>query len=146
MLPWTPALTYTNATGAATTLTLQWPARPFSPVEGGIGGHEWSAAGVPAGYVVREDSDLAVPLRFTEGEWPAVRLFLRAVARGAQFTWTPDRNRAATTHTCYLVAPVAGEEIRPTRSAEYPSVFELTVTLRQTGGVAWDLRYIEGAA
>lgn len=126
----------------ATTLNMSLPSRPPVPIEASDGGLEWSAAGVPAGYTVRNHSDVELTIRFEESEWPNVRTFVRAVQAGLSFTTRPDQD-VATEYTCYMVSPVAGEEIRPRRS-EDPGIYELTIRIRTATG-SFDIRYFAAA-
>lgn len=136
-LPWRPRFVY-----GATTLNLLLPMRPPLPLEGSFGGVDWSAASVPSGYTIHEFSDLQVRLRFTEAEWPSVRSMIRACQDGASFTFRPDQS-VVTSYTCYLVSPVAGEDIRPLRGDD-PGTYELTIVLRTATG-AFDVRYFADA-
>lgn len=126
-------------------LLLTLPIRPARPVEGSVGGHDFSAAGVPAGHTVRDRSDLVLPLRFFEDEWPAVRGMIRALQIGALAYWAPEADKEATTWAFYLVSPVAGEEFQPVRDPAYPSVYSMDIQIRSTG-TPFDVRFFSTMA
>lgn len=137
-LPWCPRFVY-----GATTVNLSLPMLPPTPADFSDGGMEFSAAGVPSGYTVRNHSELEIVLRVTEAEYPTIRTMIRALQNGLSFTFRPDQGVAGEQYTCYLVAPVAGDRIEARRSDE-PSVYEVPMTLRTATG-AFDVRYFADA-
>lgn len=124
MFPNTPRFVYGSSQFIPT-----YPARAWNPSDEPIGGARISAAGVPASYIVRRDALLELTLRFTEAEWPTVRALVAFGQSGQEIAWYPDAAEV-TSFSVYLHAPAAGERWGPTRSADFPRVFELTLTLR----------------
>lgn len=123
-------------------LALTYPALAWIPNDVTVGGSRTSAGGVPASYVVRRDSTLALTLRVTEAEWAS---FLALIAYGQTsqaFDWFPDAN-SSSGFLVYLEAPLAGDKLTPTRNSQYPRTFEVPITLRSTDGTPLWLPYFD---
>jgi hypothetical protein len=103
------------------------------PMDSTVGGQRISAAGIPASYVVRRDVLLQLTLRVRESEWASFLNLLTYGQAAEAITWTPDAEVPAETYQVYWHAPAAGEQMTPSRNAEYPSVFEVSITLRGVG-------------
>jgi hypothetical protein len=112
-------------------------ARPWNPIDDSVGGSRTSATGVPASYTVRRDALVEVNLRFWESEWADFLNLLIYGQTGASFTWFPDADELAS-YTVYLETPKTGERFSPTRSGEFPRVFEASILLRGAGiAIPW---------
>lgn len=120
------------------------PVRAWDRRTSTIGGQRVSAAGTPASYIVRRDQVLLLPLRFYETEWADVSALIEWGQSGETILWYPDANEAGTSFIVYLDNPAAGEDIVPTRAADYPRVLELTLALRSTSSDPWTLDYYYG--
>lgn len=130
---WIPKVTYGTP---ATEVTYTYPQKCWDPERPSVGGIDWSATGVPAGYVIHRDGDLKAVFRVTEAEVPATLAWLEAAQEGQSFSVWLDATTGAPV-TAYLVSPTAGEKIQFPRSQQYPRVFELSLTLRRVDGAAW---------
>jgi len=97
-----------------------------------VGGHDVSAAGLPASFVVRDQETLTLELRVYEWEWEDCLDFLRAGMRGEEIEFTPDED--ADSIEVFFVSPVFGEEPDVDRDGEYPRVLNVTVTIRAVSG------------
>ena len=126
-------------TGGA--LVLPYPPQLWRETRTTIGGSARSGGGALAGYVVRTDHLLAVPLRLTAAEWPDLRALLAWAETGEDFIWTPDAEYPWLTFTCTLDSPKAGEAVTPEPDAAYPKVRVVTLTLRRSDGEPFDLDY-----
>lgn len=125
-----------------TVLLLTLPCSRWDPEDRPIGGIDETASGVPVGYLIRTEPLLHLTLRFTEAEWPSIVAWIRAVITGAAFTFRLDQNDALTEATYYLEAPsLKGGDVRPTRNASFPLVYELAITLRRTTDTVLDFRF-----
>jgi hypothetical protein len=124
--------------GSEVTLDTTISVRPWLPIDRTVGGSRTSAAGVPASYVVRQDSLLVVTLRFWESEWLGILNLLTFGRSDQSFLWFPDVDDTGTSVEVYLETPIAGEDATPTRDGEFPRVMELVITLRGVGtAVPW---------
>lgn len=110
-----------------------------------VGGDIESDAAFPAGYIVRTDYRLALPLRFYESEWPEVRALIEYGQTGAPITWFPDLE-SEESFDVYLDAPAIGEDFVAEPDAQYPRALGLTIIIRRVDGEPWDLVYFEEAA
>lgn len=137
--------TFTYDDGAPVDLALMLPVGLWRHRLKATGGEAESDAAFPASYVVRRDYQLAIPLRFYESEWPAVRALLEFGQSGGVLTWFPDLE-SEDSFDVYLDSPAVGEEINPDPDAAYPRALVLTIVLRRVDGVEWDLGYFEEAA
>ena len=141
---WIPKVVYniTAASPGGTTVSLSLPQRLWTPGSTAVGGTETSAAGIPESFRIRRDQVLDVRLQLREHEWPAVHGWLSWMQDTAgSCRFYPDRS-ASNYHDCYLESPRIGEEIRPERG-EYPGTYEIGLRLRDTAGVAFDVRAYE---
>lgn len=137
-LPLSPRIVY----GApAVTLDLLLPQRYWTPRLAGIGGRDIAASGTPAAYRVRRDYLTAVTLRAYESEWAALRTWIEWAQMQASFDWHPDQADLASVYSVYLHDPAEGVEWAPVRDAEFPSVWELPITLRSANGTPFDLAW-----
>jgi len=120
--------------GSTTTWDTALPVMLWTPADDTVGGWRDSAAGVPASYVVRRDALLEMTLRVEEPDLVHA-LNLIAWGQSAQpILWTPDPlEDPDTTVPVYLVTPAPGSRWSPTRSTEYPRMFEVAITLRGVG-------------
>lgn len=112
--------------------------RPWLPVDETVGGLRKSASGVPASYIVRRDKLLDLVLRVDESQWEELLAFITFGQTAATFRWFPEATLTDAdydSHEVYLDAPAAGQRWAPSRSSEYPRVFELTITLCGVAGV-----------
>lgn len=125
----------------ATDLTLDWAARPWAFPHSTVGGVRWSAAGIPASYVVRNDRDIELSLRVQEYERADVEALIEWGQSTQVITFYPEHTGAS--HECYLVHPHAGEDWQPQRDDTYPHQFFVRLVLRKTSGAAWTERYFD---
>jgi hypothetical protein len=123
-------------------LTMTWPCRAWIPEASSVGSHDISAAGIAAGYTVRDDDLLNLTQRITEDEWPYFRAFVRAVQNGDVFQFYPDADETEF-FDVYLESPLPGDKWRPSRDGEYPRMFEATIQLRGVDEAPW-LPYFDG--
>lgn len=123
-----------GATGSETDVTLDLPSRPWGRRAPTVGGSRTSSAGIPASFVVRRDEVVVLPLRFRESEWADVRAILEWGQLAESMTWYPDALEPLTSFEVYLETPRPGEDVAPTRLAEYQKVLELTIELRLVSG------------
>lgn len=135
-MKWNPRIAYNY--GAAVTINLTLSSSLYEPEEGAEGelaDEDTSAAGIPESYVVRWDQCANVTLRFTDAEAVSVRTFLELAVKnkGTSFTFRLDQNDAATSYTCYLERPRAGERIKFRRVDDGPW-WEVDITIRSTNG------------
>lgn len=136
---WAPRFSY--GTGP-TTFRLSLPVTRWRPILGGLGGVRWTAEGDVGAWRQSDRSRLALAIRFTAAEWPAVRAWLAWAQTGAAFDWAPDPDRfPAVVHECYLDAPQAGARVEPVDDTAYPRVRYLAILLRRTDGGDLDLAY-----
>lgn len=108
-------------------------AQDWIPMDEAVGGQRISAAGIPASYTVRRDVLLEIRLRVRESEWPSLLNLITYGQTAESFVWFPDADNAEEFFDVYLHAPVAGERFAPSRMADYPQVFEASLTLRGAG-------------
>jgi hypothetical protein len=135
-LPWRPRIDF-----GATTVQLELPQRPWTLAPVGVGGHRVSGAGVPATYQLRRDQRARLGLRAYEHELQALFDWIAyAQSPPFQFYFWFDRSDATTRYSCYLDAPVMGEEIVPERE-ESGAVHVVPVTIRAALGTAFSVRY-----
>lgn len=129
-LPWCPRFVF-----GANDFAFSMPMRPPTPMNGGIGGSETAASGVPASYSVRRDYLLNVPLRFTEEEWTEVEALIEAMQAHPTggFDFYADKNQPEPSNTCYIEEPAMGTRWGPTRG-EFFGSYDLTIILRSTSG------------
>lgn len=139
-LPWTPRFVFGTG-GDVTDWTLALPVRPWSPQTVTIGGTRTAASGVPAGYVVRRDYNLVVPLRLKETELATLDAMIRWAQPGERVRWYPDAADTSVSYYVYLEAPPAGETWQARRDQEYGKVFEMELVFRLTTGGPWDLDF-----
>lgn len=137
---WTPRFEY-----AAVNLLLTLPVALWSHQLKQIGGETESDAAFPASFIVRRDYQLAIPIRFHEDEWPAVRALVEYGQTGGVITWTPDTD-SEDSFDVYLDGPAIGEDIAPTVDAAYPRAMLLGIVVRRVDGEPWDLEYFAEAA
>lgn len=131
--------------GSETDWSTDLPARPWAYRAPSVGGQRTAASGVPAGYTVRRDHMLVVPLRIYETEWTDLLALIDWANAGAEsFTFYPDAD-VATSFACYLESPAGGDDVAPVRNAEFPQMLELSLTLRKVNGQAWSLEYFPDA-
>jgi hypothetical protein len=139
-LPWRPRFVF-GIGGDITNWRLRLPVRPWVPSTSTAGGTRTAAGGVPAGYVVRRDYNLELTLRLFERELDELDELIAWAQPGESFTWYPDRAVPGQSFEVYLESPRAGEVWSPIRTADYPKVFEMRLTLRLTTGGPWALDY-----
>jgi hypothetical protein len=130
---------------SVSTLTLTWPAMPYTPVHGSIGGARWSAAGTGASYSVRRDRDLRLTVRVEETELDDVETLIEWAQGLEEFDWFPDADEEDSVGV-FLAGPQLGEEWTPRRDAQYPSVWLVDLTLRKADGTRFDASYFTEAA
>ena len=97
-----PRFRYTNVAAAAVDFTVDRVCDPWTLSYPGIGGLEFSAGRVPAGYEVRRDSVLTLPVRFSGAFFTAVRLMVEHGQRGTEIEVFPD---GVNSHVAYLTEP-----------------------------------------
>lgn len=118
--------------------TAEFPAMPWVPSDSTIGGSRTSAAGIPASYVVRRDALIDITLRIMEDEWASFLNMLYWGQSAQVLTWYPDALDTGTSFNVYWESPLAGERVAPSRDAEYPRMFTVSITLRGAGSaVPW---------
>lgn len=133
---WRPRFTWDGGAGV---LELALPVAEWREREQSVGGALEAGSGTIAGYVVRRDRILELPLRIGEGEWPGVLAMLRAAQAGAVLTYFPDADDVGTSIACTLLAPLADGQAQPEPEGEYQRVARLPISLRRADGLAWDL-------
>lgn len=124
---WRPRVVY-NA--GSVTLDFELPQREWTPAPTTIGGSRRSASGAVAAYEVRHDELVEHTIRFSEDEWASVRTWLLWAQDGQPFDWYDEQTDVDTLDTVTLETPAKGQPIRPTRNAQFPLVYEMTITLR----------------
>jgi hypothetical protein len=140
IFPWRSQFRYGPA-ASPTTWETKLPVRPWSFPTRSIGGQRTAGGGTPAGYVVRQDYVLAVPVRLYETELPALTTMIVWLQAGAEsFTWWPNANQPANFEV-YLEAPKAGVEWREERDGTYGRLMVVNLEFRRVDGYAWDLDY-----
>jgi hypothetical protein len=119
------------------------PTRAWDRRRPTVGGSRTAAGGVPAAYVVREDHVLAVTLRVFESEWSDLIGMIQWGQFAESFVWYPDASLSviATSFSVWLENPMAGSDVVPVRSSEYPRVLEQTIELRSVSALPWTLEY-----
>jgi hypothetical protein len=138
-LSWRPRVVYGPAD---TELVLAWPQRHWTPVLAHEGGGNKSAIGIRERFTIRDEDLWEVRLRFTEAELPDVFAFLRwARSDSGGFLWYPDREDEGAVYSVDMERPGEREEIRPERDPEYPSLWEVTLTLRRLDEGGFPLSY-----
>lgn len=120
-------------------VVLEFPVGLWRVLGSTVGGETESDASYPASFVVRRDSDLAVPVLFTEAEWPALRELLLEAQLGFAFDWYPDAADAPI--EVYLEAPTVDEDTSPAPHPELPRLLTLELVLRRADGAAWNLPF-----
>ena len=123
--------------GDLSTLALEWPMRPWTPADGGVGGSATAASGIPESYRIRVDRIVRMELRIMEEELPFFRAFLNWARRhGSTFTVRLDQDDATTEFTAYLQSPrwEDQQEVEYTRDAEYPWLFIVPLAVRRSSG------------
>lgn len=122
--------------GSPVDYTMALPQMPWDYESRGLGGHDVSAAGIPAAFEIRRDHILHLTLRFWEQEWPDAERLARHLQRGGEVTFYPDASEG-TSHTVYGEAPALGEAISP-RTSSVGGVLELDVSVRRTTSSVFD--------
>lgn len=128
--------------GTTGDLTVELPARPWTPGTKAVGGRRVAASGIVATYEVRRDRLVTLSLRVTEDEWPDFLAFIEYAQFGEAFHWYPDAaanpiddDEDYDAFNVYLETPAMGEDYNPPRNGEYPRMFDATITLRGVGSV-----------
>lgn len=135
-LPWTPRVVVGDLD-----YVFSFPMRPPGFPQNSVGGSEDAAETASASYEVRHDYLLEVPLRFFEYERSEVVELIRAMQTHFDpIDFYADQNQGEPDNQCRIVSPARGERWKPTRSGEFPSMFELTITLRSITG-PWEILY-----
>lgn len=130
------------------TLDLDWPMRPWTPADGGVGGSATAASGIPESYRIREDQIIRMELRVHEDELASFRTFLRWTRRhGSTFTFRLDQDDAGTEFEAYLQAPrwEDSQEVQYRRDNEYPRVFIVELAVRRASGSVITTKWREDA-
>lgn len=128
---------------AGTILTFTRTMRYWSRRKNTQGGMRESASGTArAAFTIRRDYLLDITLRFPETELSAVETMHAWMEDniGTAFRFWPDVAITGTSFDCYLVSPVQGEDLAPTR-ADLPSDLEVTLTIRRTNGASFGLAW-----
>lgn len=128
-----------------TSLSLTWPAMPYEPIHGSVGGARWSAGGAGASYFVRRDRDLRLTIRVEETELDDVEDMIEWAQSLQEFTWYPDADDEDVSYGVFLAGPQHGEEWSPQRDPEFPSVWLVDLTLRSADGERFDASYFTEA-
>ena len=137
MIPNTPAFQF-----GASTLALGTPVRPWTSGARAIGAaREESAAGVPSVYVHRWEYPFSFSLRFSEDEWADVRAMLVHGMEGGTITYHPQGISGGESYVCYLIQPVAGDDVQPSRDGAFAGMLELPIRLRRTTATPIDSGY-----
>ena len=129
-----------------TALALRWPMEPWTPADGGVGGSDTAASGIPEAYVIRADTIVQMRLRVEEDELAAYRDFLTFVrGSGQPFTMRIDQDDAATEFECYLQFPRWEDEQTVTyeRDPQYPRVFMVPLHVRRRFGAPITTMWME---
>ena len=134
-MDWLSEFVY-GPSGSQTTWTLTFPARPWTKRRGtSAGGSRTAASGTPAGYVVRKDQILSLPLRLFEHEIDDLDAMLDWAEIGQLVRWFPDSNDAALFFDCYIDSPTAGDELDHPRNDTDGAgiIYDVTLVLRTPG-------------
>lgn len=125
---------------------VQYPPALWTERRGTVGGSGRAASGVLAGYVVREDHLLRLPLRILAAELGQLHALLAWAETGGAFLFEPDPEaRPDVVLIVTLESPKAGEEVEPTPDPGYPKVLLQELVLRRDDGAAFLLDYFAPA-
>lgn len=129
-----------------TAWTLQLPPQEWEEERATVGGSGRAAGGALAGYTVREDFLLHVPLRMYHDEWPTLQALLAWAETGATFTFEPDPvGRPDVSIEVTLESPRAGESTRPRSDPAYSQIKLVTLVLKRADGLAFNLDFFAPA-
>jgi hypothetical protein len=112
-------------------------APPWIPESETIGNTRWTALGDPGPALESRFRRVRVPLRILEEEWLSFLALIEFGQTGNALTWQPDPDLEEEFEV-FLDDPMAGKDWTAHRSAEFPRVLEVTITLRGSGtSVPW---------
>lgn len=120
-----------------------WPCGAWRDSLATVGGALESGAGVLAGYVVRRDYLLTIPLRVDEAELATFFALMRLAHAGAAVTWYPDADEG-TSFAVRILSPNAADGVRPEPDPDAPHTFTVDVTIRRDDGAAFALDWWAG--
>lgn len=106
-----------------------------------VGGARTAASGTPAGYTVRRDYNLALPIRFYESEHEDLNALITWGQSKEEFLWYPDANVPGESYLVYLESPNPGEDWEPVRDTDFPRAFVFEIVLRRVADEPWLLNY-----
>ena len=118
-------------------LELRWPMEPWTPADGGEGGSDTAASGIPEAYVIRADRIVEMTIRVEEDELPEYRDFLTFVrGSGQPFFVRLDVDDPTTEFEAYLQFPRWEDEtqVRYERDEEYIRTFRVPLHVRRRFG------------
>jgi hypothetical protein len=119
---------------------------PWSPSDGGVGGSDTAASGIPEAYVIRLDRIVEMTLRIEEDELPGYRDFLNwARASGQAFFIRLDKDDESTEFEAYLQFPRWEDQpqVSYSRLSEFPTVFTTDLHVRRRYGNAITVEWKE---
>jgi hypothetical protein len=122
-----------GVSGSQTDWTTTLPVRPWTKQRGTrAGGSRIAASGTPAGYVVRKDYIVTVPLRLYEDELADLYAMLDWSEIGQLVRWYPEATDAALFFDCYIDAPTAGDDLPTPRNDDDGAgiVYDVMLVLR----------------
>jgi len=122
-------------------LVLPYPPLMWREERATVGGRARSTGGILAGYAVRVDHRLHLPLRITAVEWPQLQAMLAWGEIGGTLVWIPDAAEPWQSFTVTLDEPGAGGSAMPEPDPSYPKVRQLSLVLRRVDGAAFNLDY-----
>lgn len=136
MLPHIPRFDF-----GASSLVLTYPVTRWIPGARTNGLVLKAADGSPGSVVRLRKYTLAMALRFTEAEWPAVSEFINFGQTGAEFEFFHGEDTVAipASFTATLGAPRIAAGVRPTRDGNMPWLMLLPIVLESTEG--WFVEY-----
>jgi hypothetical protein len=132
--------------GDTTLLQLRWPMLPWTPADGGVGGSDTAASGIPEAFVIRLDRIVEMELRIEEDELSGYRDFLTwARGSGQAFQVRLDQEDEDTEFEAYLQFPRWEDEaqVRYQRDEAYPRVFRVPLHVRRRYGAGIDTMWQE---
>lgn len=137
-MKWKPKVVYNGVT-----LLFLISQRPWSPKSKGVGGYGVSGAGVPESYKQRRDQRLTLLLRFYETQMAAVLAWIEWCQdnAGTPFDFYLESTDVSPV-SVYLDEPNITEEIIPMRSAQFPKMYEQTVTIRSVDNSRFTRAYM----
>lgn len=140
-MPWRIGFAYTDC-DVSNAFELILPQEPWEDEITSIGGNDEAASGEQESFVIREDEEITVNLRFTETEWKnKLRPMLKTLWRQPQvFTCFLDVADVTTEHSVRLVDPWLNA--RPQRMDTF-GLYRLPLKMRTAAGSVFSGPYFQ---